>query len=271
MYSVIRATVLGLLLAAATLLAATDLRVCADPNNLPYSDRNERGFENALAQIVARDLNMTVSYFWFPQGHKFFSKTLLARECDVVMEVPTGVDFALTTQPYYRSTYVFISDQTHNLSIRSFDDERLRNLKIGVHVMGEEDDQVPPAVALIRRGLTHNLVGYNIFGKLSDETPAANLVRAVSDGSVDIAVVWGPLGGFFAKSASVPLQVIPVCSAPLDRNLSFTFAIAMGVRRADTELRDRLNAAIDRHHEEIEQVLRTYGVPLVSAQTNSCE
>jgi len=251
--------------------ATSELRVCADPNNLPYSNQQQQGFENALAKLVANDLGMNVSYFWFPQRHKFFRNTLQSGACDVVMEVPTGVDVASTTIPYFRSTYVFVSRRDRDLQIRSFDDPRLKDLRIGVHVTGENDESMPTTTALLRRGLVRNIDGYSMFGKLSEENPGADIVRAVADKTIDVAVVWGPLGGYFAQHSSQLLVATPVCAAPLDRMIPLSFDISMGVRQGDDVLREKLNDFITRRRTDIRQLLDSYAVPLVRASEVRCE
>jgi mxaJ protein len=251
--------------------APAELRVCADPNNLPYSNQQQQGFENELAQLVARDLGMTVSYFWFPQRHKFFRSTLQAGVCDVIMEVPAGIDSASATIPYYRSTYVFVTRRDRDLHIRSFDDPRLHDLRIGVQITGDNDDHLPTTTALLKRGLVNNLTGYNILGKLSDANPAANIIRAVADKDVDVALVWGPLGGYFAKVSPEPLDVALVCPAPSDLQLKFSFDISMGVRRGDDALREKLNTVINRRRAEISRLLETYAVPTVNTPQAQCE
>ena len=250
---------------AATAVTAEDtghkLRVCADPNNLPFSNQQQQGFENKLAEMVARDLDKTVTYAWFPQRSKFFRKTLEANACDVVMGVPEHIEAASATVPYYRSTYVFVSRRDRNLRISSFDDPRLKDLRIGVHSIGDNDANLPPATALAHRGLASNVVGYSIYGNLAEPNPPGDLVKAVADKSVDVAVVWGPLGGYFAKQIAVPLDLTPVCMPTPDAGLQFTFDIAMGVRRGDAELQRKLNAEIERHRPEIHKLLTSYGVP----------
>jgi quinoprotein dehydrogenase-associated probable ABC transporter substrate-binding protein len=255
--------------ASAACLAAPSLRVCADPNNLPYSNDQKQGFENELANLIAGDLGMQVTYFWFPQREAFFQKTLNSGVCDVVMGAPSGLDEAATTQPYYRSTYVFISRRDSHLHITSFDDPRLHTLKIGVHVLGEQDDSLPPVHALVSRGIVRNLVGFSIFGHLNEKNPPADLIKAVADKQVDVAVAWGPMAGYFAQRSKVPLDVAPIADDPANPQLPFSFAIGIGVRAADTTLRQQLNAELTRRHAEIERILRAYGVPQLSltAQT----
>lgn len=254
-----------LLAAGVSATAATPvLRVCADPNNLPYSNQAQQGFENRLADMVAKDLGMQVSYFWFPQREKFFEKTLNGGACDVVMGVPTGFDEADTTDPYYRSTYVFVTRRDRALEIHSFDDPRLRQLKIGVHILGEQDDSLPPVHAFTSRGIVRNLVGYSIFGNLNEKNPPADLIDAVAHGKVDVAVAWGPLAGYFARQSSVPLELTPVDDDPMHPNLPFHFDIAMGVRRGNTALQHRLNAELARRHDAVQALLRSYGIPVVN-------
>lgn len=259
-----------LLGAATQAFAATQaLRVCSDPNNLPYSNQQQQGFENQLAQLIAKDLDMRVTYFWFPQRSSFFRKTLNSGVCDVVMGVPAGFSEASTTRPYYRSSYVFISRRDRNLHITSFDDPRLRSLRIGVHVMGEQDDTLPPVHALTSRGIVRNLVGYSIFGNLDEKNPPADLIKAVEENQVDLAVAWGPMAGYFARRSPVPMEITPVESDPAEPELPFCFDIAIGVRKGDSELKNRLDAELARRHTEIEQILRSYGIPQVgtAAQT----
>lgn len=270
MYSAIRG-IAGLVVCgvALTCFAAPSLRVCADPNNLPYSNDQKQGFENRLAELIAKDLNLEVSYFWFPQREAFFRKTLNSGVCDVVMGVPAGMDEADATNPYYRSTYVFVSRHDRDLHISSFDDQRLRKLKIGVHVLGEQDDSLPPVHALVGRGIVNNLVGYSIFGNLNETNPAADLIQAVAAGKVDVAVAWGPLAGYFAKQAQVPLDITPVDGDPSLPTLPFHYDIAIGVREGDTQLKQRLDEELVRRQAEIGQLLRSYGIPQLSLARKS--
>lgn len=253
--------------ATAAYAATATLRVCADPNDLPFSNRAGQGFENQLANMVAHDLGMTVSYYWFPQRSKFFKKTLNAGHCDVVMGLPTSIDVASTTVPYYHSSYVFVSRRDRHLKIKSMDDPTLHHLRIGVHITGDEEDNLPPVNALISRGIVRNMVGFNIYGKNFDEkNPSADLIRAVADKKVDIAIAWGPMAGYFARRSAVPLQVTPVDVVSPNPNIPFTFAISMGVRQGDTVLLDRLNTEIQQHRAQIQHMLESYGVPLLTAK-----
>ncbi len=241
--------------------AAPALRVCADPNDLPYSNEQQAGFENQLALMIAHDLGMQVAYTWFPERGSFLRKTLNAGQCDVVMGVPAGMQRLSTTEPYYRSGYVFVSRRDRNLDIRSLDDPRLRQLRIGVHVLGDSDRDVPPVRALNNRGIVRNLVGYNIFGNLTETNPAADLIKAVESGKVDLAIAWGPLAGYFARHSAVPLRVTVIDPDPQDPSLPMAFDIAIGVRIADQGLTQQLNAELDRRRPEIRRLLQSYGIP----------
>jgi quinoprotein dehydrogenase-associated probable ABC transporter substrate-binding protein len=245
--------------------AAPLLRVCADPNNLPYSDRQEKGFENELATMIANDLGMQVTYTWFPQRGSFFRKTLDAGKCDVVMGVPAGMTGVDTTQPYYRSGYAFVSRRDRNLNITSLDDARLPQLRIGIHNLGDTDRESPPVHALTDRGIVRNLVGYNIFGSNLDETsPSSDLIKAVEKGDIDLALAWGPIAGYFARSSPVPLVVAPIEGDPSNPNLPLTFDIAAGVRKRDDMLKQQLDRELERRRTEIQHLLVSYGIPQLS-------
>jgi mxaJ protein len=258
------ATVAALVAAGACHREPRLLRVCADPNNLPFSDRDRQGFENRLADLIAADRGARVEYTWWAQRRGFIRNTLSAGACDVVMGVPEGYELARTTKPYYRSTYVFAARKDRALGLGSLDDPRLRGLRIGVQMIGDDFANTPPAHALSRRGLVKNVVGYSVFGNYVRPSPLGDIVRAVDRGDVDAAVVWGPAAGYFARQAEHPFELTPVSPAA-DGPLPFTFAIAMGVRRADTALAAELDDVIARRHADIERILDDYGVPRVEA------
>ena len=250
---------------AAAAPPASALRVCADPNNLPFSNRAGQGFENKIARVVGTELGRPVKYTWWAQRRGFVRNTLNAGACDLVVGVSAGVDMLATTKPYYTSTYVFVSRRDRHLNVRSFDDDQLRRLRIGVQLIGDDGANTPPAHALARRGIIQNVVGYMVYGDYRQPNPAADIVQAVERGAVDVAIVWGPLAGYFAKRSPVPLQITPV-SPRVDRpDLPFVFDIAMGVRRRDTTFRREIERIIDRRHPTIDSILAVYGVPRVDA------
>lgn len=270
MFSAFRTLGCVLLCSGALAYAATPpLRVCADPNNLPYSNQQQQGFENELAAMIAKDFGTQVSYVWYPQRGKFFRNTLNSGVCDVVMSVPTGFQEAATTQPYYRSTYVFVSRRDRHLKIGSLDDPQLHRLRIGVHVLGDGDSSLPPVQSLLNRGIVRNLVGYSIFGNLAEKNPSADLIQAVSRGEVDLAVAWGPLAGYFARHSAVPLDITPIPGDPANPALPFTFDMSIGVRRGDDALKNRLESELEHRKPEIQDVLRDYGIPQLNLSAGS--
>jgi mxaJ protein len=247
--------------------AARELRVCADPNNLPFSNERLEGFENRLASLVAREMHAEVRYTWWAQRRGFIRNTLRAGLCDVVPGVPASFELALATRPYYRSTYVFVSRADSGRQVESFDDPALRRLRIGVQMIGDDYSNAPPAHALAQRHIVSNVVGYSVYGDYSQPNPPARIVDAVANGEVDLAVVWGPLAGYFAARQPVGLTMTPV-SPQIDLPfLPFVFDIAMGVRRADTALKEELDGILERRRAEIDAILAEYHVPRVDVST----
>lgn len=258
----------------ASLLAKTAddrsaLRVCADPNNLPFSNSARQGFENRIAELIGRELHKRVEYMWWAQRRGFVRNTLNSGGCDLVVGTSSGMEMLATTRPYYKSTYVFVSRHDRHLGIRSFDDPKLRHLKIGVQLIGDDFANTPPAHALANRGMVTNLVGYTVYGDYRVANPPARIVEAVAKGDVDVAVVWGPLAGYFARRSSVPLDVVPVTPRVDLPYLPFVFDIAMGVRRGDSTFRAQLDEIIARRRPSIDSVLDAYGVPRVDVATNA--
>jgi mxaJ protein len=245
------------------LLAVLALRVCADPNNMPFSNRAGEGFENRIADVLARELHETPVYTWWAQRRGFLRNTVGAGRCDVVIGIGAGADPVATTPPYYRSSYVFVTRRDRDLDIASFDDPRLGALRVGVHVIGADYNSLPPVVAMATRGLVRNVVGYSIYGNYAEESPPSALIDAVRRGDVDIAVAWGPLAGYYAARSRVPLRIVRVTTPVAARGIPFTYAIAVGVRRDSTALRARLAGALRARRAEIKEILDRYGVPCV--------
>ena len=239
------------------------LRVCADPNNLPFSNQRGEGFENKIAELLAHDLGERVEYTWWAQRRGFFRNTLKAGMCDVVMGVPSGFEMALTTRPYYRSSYVFLSRKDRHLNLSSFDDPLLRKLRIGVQIIGDDQTNAPPAHALTRRNIIDNVKGFTLYGDYSQPNPPARIIDAVEKGDIDLAIVWGPLAGYFAKQSNVPMEVVPVTPQIDQPFLPFVFDISMGVRRGDQQLRDQLEQVLEQRRADIDRILKDYRVPRV--------
>jgi len=236
------------------------LRVCADPNNLPFSNEQQEGFENRIARLLAQRLDARLHYTWWAQRRGFVRNTLRAQQCDVVIGVPTSFELAMPTRPYYRSTYVFVTRRDAGLDIVSFDDARLRELIIGVQLVGDDYSNTPPAHALEKRGIVQNVRGYTVYGDYAQPNPPARILDAVVRGEVDVAVVWGPLAGWYARNSDVPLQLTPVQPQIDLPYLPMVFDISLGVRRTDVALRDEIDTILANEQAAIARILDDYGV-----------
>jgi mxaJ protein len=240
------------------------LRVCSDPNNMPFSNARGEGFENALAELVAEELGARVEYTWWAQRRGFIRNTLGEYQCDLVMGLPASMELALTTRPYYRSTYVFVTRRDGAVRVTSLDDSVLKHVRVGVQLIGDDYANAPPAHALAQRGIVHNVVGYTVYGDYSQEAPASRIVAAVADGEIDVAIVWGAMAGYFAARAGAAIDLVPVQPQIDVPFLPMVFDIALGVRREDVALRDELDVVLDTRREDIERLLDAFDVPRVS-------
>jgi mxaJ protein len=249
----------ALLLLALACGTAQALTVCADPNNLPFSNRAEQGFENKLVQILAGELHSRVRYVWWAQRRGFARHTLTDVRCDLWPGVPAGLASMATSQPYYASSYMYVSRADRGLRDLSLDDERLRRLVIGVQLVGDDAMNTPPAHALAARGLIENVRGFTLYGDYSQPNPPAAIVDAVTRATVDVALVWGPLAGYFAARSPLPLHLQPLEAAV--HGWPMRYEIAVGVRRSDAQLLRRVNAALSRQRHAIDRLLRAYHVP----------
>jgi mxaJ protein len=246
---------------------ARELRVCADPNNLPFSNERGEGLENKLAELIGRELQAELTYVWHAQRRGFFRETLYAGRCDLVPGVMFGMEMLRTTAPYYRSSYVFVA-RAVDPPIASLDDPALRHLRIGVQLIGDDGANTPPAHALARRSITANVRGYTLYGDYAQPNPSARIIEAVAKGEIDVALAWGPLAGYFAPRQTAALTITPISPQIDGPRLPMVFDIAMGVRRDDRQLRDEINMALHRRRAEVDGVLAAYGVPRLDAPPN---
>lgn len=240
------------------------LVVCADPNNLPFSNRAGQGFENRIAALLAKDMKAKVEYVWWAQRRGFVRNTLGQAKCDLWPGVATGLERIAATRPYYRSTYVFVTRADKPLQGLTLDDPRLRSLSIGVQMVGNDSTNTPPAHALSRRGLTQNVHGYMLYGDYNRPNPPAAIIDAVGKGDIDVCVAWGPLAGYFSSRSPVSLRVEPVTPEVDATVLPMSFDISMGVRRDEPELQSRINGLLEADQPAIEAILREFHVPMVS-------
>jgi mxaJ protein len=249
--------------AAPSARGGKQFRVCADPENMPHSNQKQEGFENKIADLVAKALGESTRYVWWGQRRGFIRNTMNATleegRCDVVIGVPEAYDLVSPTKPYYRSTYVFVYPKGKGPQIKSLDDPVLKKVKIGVHLLGDDYTNPPPVHELAKRGVVGNLEGFSTF--YSAENPPSAIIDAVASGKVDVAIVWGPAAGYYVKTQRVPLAMVPVPSGPGD--LPFECGISMGVRLGNTALKIQLEKVIDSRRAEITKILNDYNVPLV--------
>lgn len=254
----------GLLLGSCSLVRQRTLTACADPNNLPFSNRVGQGFENKLAQMIASDLGAKLDYVWWAQRRGYVRNTLNERKCDFWPGIGSNVEMVATTRPYYRSTYVFVTRSSEKLGALTLDDPRLKTLKIGVQMIGNDATNTPPAHALAARGIVSNVRGYMLYGDYSKPNPPAEIVRAVERGDIDVALVWGPLAGYFAARSPVPLRLDPVTPWMADMQWPMQFDISVGVQKDNQKLLKQIDQDLVRRSGDIRKLLAAYRVPLVT-------
>ena len=253
----------ALLLASCNLVPERTLTACADPNNLPFSNRAGQGFENKLAQLIASDLHARLNYIWWAQRRGYVRNTLNEARCDFWPGIASNVEMVATSRPYYRSTYMFVTRDAANLRGLTLDDPRLRSLKIGVQMVGDDASNTPPAHALAKRGIIGNVHGYMLYGNYVEPNPPAEVVRAVERGDVDVALVWGPLAGFFAGQSKVPLRLEPVTPWFADNQWPMQFDVSVGVQKDNQKLLKAIDRILTARHADIVKLLAAYHVPVV--------
>jgi mxaJ protein len=245
------------------------LRVCQDPNNLPFSNRGLQGFENKIAALLAADLGWKIEYTWYPQRMGFIRNTLRAKnpgsdtyKCDLVTGVAAGFDMGANTRPYYRSTYAMAYvkgkglDGMHTLEdLLTLSPEKRATLRLGVFGGSPVTDW------LLQHGLIDKMVSYQAQSGDADRYPGEMVEKDLAHGAIDIAFIWGPIAGYFARqSTAVPIVAVPLKSQP---GLQLDFEIAMAVRFGEAEYKKRIDDAIERNRPQINAILAQYGVPLL--------
>ncbi len=248
------------------------LRVCADPNNMPLSHKNGEGFENKLAEMLAKQLGWSIEYTWYPQRMGFIRQTLRAKKpdsdefkCDLVMGVPEGYELTSNTKPYMRSVWAAAYLKGRGLDTVSLPDDilkldsaRLGKLRFGAFA------QTPPVDWLLRNRLFEQTISYTRQSGDPDETPYKLLERDLAEGKIDVAFVWGPIAGYSARQGGVTgMVVVPF---PVEKDIQFDFPISMGVRHADKAWKNRVDRFVDEQRDQIRALLASYGVPQLDAQ-----
>jgi quinoprotein dehydrogenase-associated probable ABC transporter substrate-binding protein len=232
------------------------LRVCADPRDLPFSNEAGEGFENKIAELLAQKLGKTLAYEYYPGATGFVRNTLNAHRCDVVMGMPQGDDIVQGTNPYYRTTYVLVSKKGSGLdAVDSLEDPLLQNKRIGI-VAG-----TPPATNLAVNGLLGKVKSYPLVVDTRVDAPTSAMMDDLEGDRIDVAILWGPIAGYLAKHATIPVKVTPLVKETSGPRM--IYRIGMGVRHSDQEWKRLLNKLIAENQTEITHILATYGVPLL--------
>jgi quinoprotein dehydrogenase-associated probable ABC transporter substrate-binding protein len=237
------------------ILDRAQLRVCADPHNLPFSNEKGEGFENKVAEILGKELKLPVSYVYFPQVVGFVRNTLRARTCDLIMGVVTGDDIVQTTNPYYYSAYVAVFRADKDFDFSDFNAPRLHALRLGVV------SATPPANLLAKHDLLANTKSYALVVDTRYESPTHEMLVDLAKGDIDVGFVWGPIAGYYIKRDKLPLELAVLPNEPGAPRMEYR--IAMGVRANEPEWRRRINAAILKLQPQITAVLQDYGIPLL--------
>ena len=244
------------------LVIRSALRVCADPANLPFSNKEQAGFENKVAELLAGKLGVSVIYTWFPQATGFVRRTLRARKCDLIIGFAQGHELVQNTNHYYRSAYVLIYPESSDLKgVDSLSDPRLKDKKIGV-VAG-----TPPATVMAINGLLGNARPFHLLVDRRHFSPAQQMIEEITSGKLDAGLLWGPIGGYYARQSKVPLAVIPLIKEQAGPRLAYR--ITMGVRPNERDWKRQLNRLIADNQDEINVILHDFGVPLLDEQNKA--
>jgi len=232
-------------------------RACADPRDLPFSNEAGEGFENKIAELFAHKLGKSLAYTFYPDATGFIRNTLNAHRCDVVLGIAQGADVVQPTNPYYRTSYVAAYHQDGPLmGLDSLSDPRLRTAKIGI-VAG-----TPPATILAENGLLGRIKSYALVVDTRFDSPTHEMMDDLDRGEIDVALLWGPIAGYYAMKAKTPTAVVPLVKEQ-GGDTRMAFRIVMGVRHSDQNWKRALNKLIAENQTEIQSILHSYGVPLL--------
>jgi quinoprotein dehydrogenase-associated probable ABC transporter substrate-binding protein len=239
------------------LVSQSRFRVCADPANMPFSSKEETGFENKIAELLAAKLDRPVEYTWFPQALGFVRRTLIANRCDVIIGFAQGHDLVLNSNHYYTSSYVIVTKPDSPLAgVDRISDPALQGKRIGVMA------GAPPATHMARNGLIGNAKGYRLMVDRRVESPAEIAMSDLESGEIDAAILWGPIGGYFAKQKGlIATPLLHEEGAP-----RMFYRITLGMRQGELKWKRELNSLIRRNQAEIDAILTEFGVPLIDDQ-----
>ncbi len=233
------------------------LRVCADPNNMPFSNEKGEGFENKIAQLLAEKLHKDVAYAFYPGATGFIRNTLNAHLCDVVLGMPQGNDLVQPTNAYYRTTYAIVTrDGSDFADLKSLDDPRLKEKGRHIGLVAN----TPPGNLLAANGLLSAVKPYALMVDTRVESPSAAMIADLEKGDIDIAILWGPFAGYYAKKSAAKLIVTPIADV---QGARMSFRIGFGVRHSDQNWKRDLNQFIAQNKPALDKILGEYGVPLL--------
>lgn len=246
------------------LVDRSTLRVCADPANMPFTNEKGEGFENKIADLLSAKLNLPLDYTWFPQATGFYRRTLGEKRCDVVMGYVAGGDPVLNTNPYYRSAFVLISKKGGDLDgVDTLEDVRLKGRRIGV-VAG-----TPPGDLMARNGLMAMARPYALTVDRRYDSPAEQMIGDIASGEIDAGILWGPIGGYYARRSEAPLDVMPLVKEKGDPQL--VYRITLAIRPGELNWKHQLNGFISANQQDINRILIEYGVPLLDERNQPIE
>lgn len=232
------------------------LRVCADPRHLPYSNTEHEGFENKIAELFAKKLGKGLAYTYYPDSTGFIKNTLNDLRCDVVMGIVQGADIVQTTNAYYRTSYVLVTKKDSDIaSVDTLADPKLKGKRLGITA------GTPPTNYLVDNGLIAKAKPYPLVIDTRFSSPDQDMMKDLMSGEIDGAILWGPMAGYLAKNSKVPVVVTPLVKEK--NGPQMVFRISMGVRHTDQNWKRTLNTLIASNAAEINDILRSYGVPLL--------
>ena len=243
----------------------TSLRICADPNNLPYSAQNNEGYENKIADLFAKKLgNIPVTYSWYPMTSGFVRRTLDAKTCDLIVTFPAIHEFVQNSNPFYNSSYVFMSLEEKNINIKTLFDPEIKEKKYKIGII----HATPPTSYVAKYKLFEQVKFYRQAADPRKQKPWVDITNDLVDGKIDIAILWGPLAGYEAKKAKKPITIVPLTKEETVSRGKLVYRFTMGIRKNEPEWEKTINNLIKDNQEEINEILREYGIPLLDKLGN---
>ena len=243
----------------------TILRICADPNNLPYSSQNNEGYENKIAELFAKKLgNISVTYSWYPMTAGFVRRTLNAKTCDLIVTFPAVHEFVQNSNPFYNSSYVLMSLEEKNINVKTLSDHEIKEKKYKIGII----HATPPSSYVVKYKLFDQVKFYRQAADPRKQKPWADATNDLVDGKINIAILWGPYAGYEAKKAKKPIKIVPLTKEETTSRGKLVYRFTMGIRRNEPEWEKTINNLIKDNQEEINQILRGYGIPLLDSLGN---